>query len=133
MFAASVAGYLLLIAGQPLADRRGRPAGGQPRLGLAGCAQPGRGAAQPRRTRVGVGATMTGLFGGAIAGPVAIGVLAENDLWAAAWIGCAVFALLAAATVIAAPRHEARAAAELAKACARLNFMASHGTGGLSR
>ena len=53
-----------------------------------------------------VGVMMTGLFAGAIAGPVAIGVLADHDLWTPAWLMCAVFALLAAATVVAVRRHE---------------------------
>jgi hypothetical protein len=44
---------------------------------------------------------MAGLFSGAIAGPLLVGVLAEHEQFALAWAACAGFALLAACTVLA--------------------------------
>jgi uncharacterized membrane protein YoaK (UPF0700 family) len=51
---------------------------------------------------------MTGLFVGAVTGPLLTGFLAEHELFAAAWITCASLALMAAATIVATVRHEAR-------------------------
>jgi predicted MFS family arabinose efflux permease len=51
---------------------------------------------------------MTGLFVGAVTGPLLTGFLAEEGLFDAAWIACASLALLAAATIAATLRHEAR-------------------------
>jgi MFS family permease len=47
----------------------------------------------------GVGVMMTGLFAGAVGGPLVVGLLAEHDHFAAAWVLCAALVLLAAATV----------------------------------
>jgi hypothetical protein len=73
MLAASVAGYLLLIAAEPgliaaaaLVVRR-----------------------SPRAPGWAVGVMMTGVFVGAVTGPLLTGFLAEHDLFAAAWIACA--------------------------------------------
>jgi hypothetical protein len=51
---------------------------------------------------------MTGLFTGAVIGPLIVGLLAEHDLFAEAWGTCATFALLAAATLAATRRAESR-------------------------
>ena len=110
MFAASVAGYLLLIAGQPVVIVVAALLAGSLGWAWPGALNLAVVQRSPDAPAWAVGVMMTGLFGGAIAGPVAIGLLAESDLWAAAWIGCACFALLAAASVIAVRRHEARAA-----------------------
>jgi hypothetical protein len=48
-----------------------------------------------------VGVLMAGLFSGAIAGPLLVGLLAEHERFALAWGACAGFALLAACTVLA--------------------------------
>jgi MFS family permease len=53
---------------------------------------------------------MAGLFAGAIVGPLAVGLLAEHDHFATAWLVCAACALLAAATIAAVRRHEATGA-----------------------
>jgi predicted MFS family arabinose efflux permease len=53
-----------------------------------------------------VGVMMTGLFVGAVTGPLVTGFLAEHDLFDAAWIACAALALLAAATIVATLRGE---------------------------
>jgi MFS family permease len=105
MLAASIAGYLLLIAAEPaLIVVAALVAGG------CGWAWPGgltlavvqRSPAAPAWA---VGVLMAGLFSGAIAGPLAIGVLAEHERFAYAWGVCAACALLAAVTVAATRRH----------------------------
>jgi MFS family permease len=53
-----------------------------------------------------VGVMMTGLFVGAIGGPLLTGFLAEHDLFELAWTACAVFALLAAGTIALTLRRE---------------------------
>jgi MFS family permease len=107
MLAASVAGYLLLIAGKP-----GVIAAAALLAGSLGWAWPGGlnlAVVQraPRAPGWAVGVMMTGLFVGAVVGPLLTGFLAEQDLFEAAWIACAVLALLAAATIVATLRHEA--------------------------
>jgi MFS family permease len=46
-----------------------------------------------------VGVLMTGLFVGAVTGPLLTGFLGEHDLFALAWVACACLAVLAAATI----------------------------------
>ena len=99
MLALSVAGYLLLIAGEP------------PLIALAalivgsvGWAWPGaltHAVVQrsPEAPAWAVGVMMSGLFSGAVVGPLLVGLLAEHDAFGAAWAMCAGFALLAAATI----------------------------------
>jgi MFS family permease len=58
-----------------------------------------------------VGVLMSGLFGGAIAGPPVVGVLADRGHYTAAWLVLAAFALLAAATVVLVRRSSTRTAA----------------------
>ena len=48
-----------------------------------------------------VGVMLAGLFAGAVAGPLAVGLLAHADHFELAWATCSVFALLAGATVLA--------------------------------
>jgi hypothetical protein len=47
---------------------------------------------------------LAGLFAGAVAGPLAIGLLANGGHFGIAWIMCSVLALLAAVTVVAVRR-----------------------------
>jgi MFS family permease len=108
MLAASVAGYLLLIAGEP-----GVIAAAALLAGGLGWAWPGGLTLavvqrSPHAPGWAVGVMMTGLFVGAVSGPLLTGFLAENDQFAAAWIACAGLALLAAATIVATVRREAR-------------------------
>jgi predicted MFS family arabinose efflux permease len=108
MLAASVAGYLLLIAAEP-----GLIAAAALIAGGLGWAWPGGLTLavvrrRPRAPGWAVGVMITGLFVGAVTGPLLTGFLAEHDLFAAAWIACASLALLAAATIVATLRHEAR-------------------------
>src|SRR3954469_13713012 len=108
MLAASVAGYLLLIAGTPVVV-----VGAALVVGALGWAWPGGlnlAVVQraPDAPAWAVGVLMTGLFSGAVAGPLIVGVLAEHDLFAAAWSVCAVFAVLSALTLAVTRRREAR-------------------------
>ena len=67
-----------------------------------------------------VGALMSGLFTGAVAGPLLVGAFAQQGAYGAAWVSCAALAALAAATVAAARRtarpRQARAAGAQATA-----------------
>ncbi len=105
MLVASVAGYLLLTAREP-----GVIAAAALLAGGLGWAWPGGlnlavVQRSPEAPAWAVGVMMTGLFVGAIGGPLLTGLLAEHDLFTVAWIACAALALLAAATVAATLRH----------------------------
>jgi MFS family permease len=106
MLAASVSGYLLLTAGEP-----GLIAAAALLAGSLGWAWPGGlnlavVQRSPDAPAWGVGVMMTGLFVGAVGGPLLTGFLAEHDLFTLAWIACAALALLAAATIAATLRRE---------------------------
>jgi MFS family permease len=108
MLAASVAGYLLLTTDEP-----GVIVAAALLAGGLGWAWPGGLTLavvqrSPQAPGWAVGVMMTGLFVGAVTGPLLIGFLAEHDLFEAAWIACAGLALMAAATIVATLRHEAR-------------------------
>jgi MFS family permease len=51
---------------------------------------------------------MSGLFAGAVAGPLVVGLLAEHDHFSAAWCVCSCFALLSAGTIVATRRSRSR-------------------------
>ena len=107
MLAASVAGYLLLTAGEP-----GVIAAAALMAGALGYAWPGGLTLavvqrSPQAPAWAVGVMMTGLFAGAVSGPLLIGFLAEHDLFDLAWIVCAGLALLAAGTIAATARRQA--------------------------
>ena len=99
MLTVSIGGYLLLIAGEPvLIVVAALVAGG------CGWAWPGGLTLavvqrSPGAPAWAVGVLMAGLFTGAVAGPLAVGVLAQQEQFAIAWATCATFALLAACTV----------------------------------
>jgi MFS family permease len=110
MLAVSVAGYLLLIAGEPAVI-----AVAALLVGGFGWAWPGGLTLavvqrSPDAPAWAVGVLMAGLFAGAVAGPLVVGLLAEQDAFAAAWILCGAFASLSAATVVATRRAERTAA-----------------------
>ena len=54
------------------------------------------------------GVMMAGLFAGSVTGPIATGLLAEREQFAAAWLTLAAFALAAAATAAVVSRRSAR-------------------------
>ena len=108
MLAASVPGYLLLSAGEP-----GVIVAAALVAGTLGWAWPGGLTLavvqrSPGAPAWAVGVMMTGLFVGAVAGPLLTGLLAEHDLFTLAWIACAGLALLAAGTIAATLRREGR-------------------------
>jgi len=106
MLAASMSGYLLLTAGTP-----GVIAAAALLAGSLGWAWPGGLTLavvhrSPDAPAWAVGVMMTGLFVGAVGGPLLTGFLAEHDLFTLAWIACAALALLAATTITATLRRE---------------------------
>jgi predicted MFS family arabinose efflux permease len=108
MLAVSVLGYLLLTAGEPAVI-----AAAALLAGTVGWAWPGAlnlavVQRSPEAPAWAVGVMMTGLFAGAVIGPLLTGFLAEHDQFAAAWIACAGLALLAAGTIQATLRRERR-------------------------
>jgi MFS family permease len=106
MLALSVAGYLLLISGEPalivvaalLAASVGWAWPGALTLAVV--------QRSPAAPAWAVGVMMSGLFAGPFAGPLLVGLLAEGDAFAGAWILCAGFALLSALTVMLTRRFE---------------------------
>ena len=55
-----------------------------------------------------VGVMLTGLFVGAVCGPLAVGVLADHDHFTGAWLLCGALALASAATLAVTRRRERR-------------------------
>ncbi len=101
----SVTGYLLLTASEPAPIVIGALI-----VGGLGWTWPGALTLAVVRMRSGapawaVGVMMAGLFSGAFGGPLMVGLLAERDAFAIAWIVCACFALSAAATLLAVDRR----------------------------
>ena len=116
MLAVSIVGYLLLIAGEPVVIVIAALLAGS-----FGWAWPGGLTLavvqrSPGAPAWAVGVLMAGLFTGAIAGPLLIGVLAEQERFAVAWSACATCALLAAATVVATRRLRGAAVSQLVPA-----------------
>jgi MFS family permease len=104
MFAVSAGAYLLLIAGQPLVIVLAALI-----VGAFGWAWPGAlnlavVQLSPGAPAWAVGVMLSGLFAGAVAGPLAVGLLAHNGHFGLGWVVCSVFALLAAVTVLAVRR-----------------------------
>jgi MFS family permease len=109
--AGSVAGYLLLIAGEPVVIVLAALL-----VGSIGWSWPGTLTLavvfrRPEAPAWAVGVMMSGLFAGAAGGPLLVGLLAEHDHFAAAWSLCAGLALAAAATIALTRRFEQSAAA----------------------
>jgi len=108
MFLVSAGAYLLLIAGEPaliviaalLAGSFGWAWPGALNLAVVQMS--------PEAPAWAVGVMLAGLFGGAVVGPLAIGLLGDHGHFAAAWILCAGLAVLAAATVWFLPRCASR-------------------------
>lgn len=106
MLAVSAGGYLLLMADQPalivvaalLAGSLGWawPGG----LNLAVVQR------SPQAPAWAVGVMMTGLFAGAVAGPLLVGLLADHGHFDSAWIACGALALAAAAVLAVTRRRE---------------------------
>jgi predicted MFS family arabinose efflux permease len=106
ILAASTAGYLLLIAGEPALIVLAALF-----VGSVGWSWPGTLTLavvfrRPDAPAWAVGVMMSGLFAGAAGGPLLVGLLAEHDHFAAAWSMCAGLALAAAATILLTQRFE---------------------------
>ncbi len=107
MLAVSVGGYLLLMADQPALIVVAALAAGS--LGWAWPGGLNLAVVQrsPGAPAWAVGVMMTGLFAGAVAGPLLVGVLADHGHFDGAWLLCAALALGAAAA-LAVTRHRER-------------------------
>jgi MFS family permease len=103
MMTASAAGFLLLIAGTPLAVATGALIAGSIGWAWPGSLTLAVVRQSPHAPAWAVGALMAGLFTGAVVGPLLVGFLANNHHYAIAWIACSCGALLAAATVMLPP------------------------------
>jgi len=108
MLALSVAGYLLLINGESAPIVIGAMLAGSLGWAWPGALTLAVVQRSPQAPAWAVGVMMTGLFAGAVTGPLIVGLLAEHDHFSAAWVVCAGFALLAAATTLATRRSAAR-------------------------
>jgi MFS family permease len=100
MMTSSAGGFLLLIGGTP-----GTVAAGALIAGSIGWVWPGLLTLavvrhSPEAPAWAVGVLMTGLFVGAVVGPLTVGLLVNGHHYAIAWIACASAALLAAATTM---------------------------------
>jgi MFS family permease len=109
MLLASVPGYLLLTAGEPWLIAAAALLAGSLGWAWPGALNLAVVQRSPEAPAWAVGVMMTGLFVGAVGGPLLTGFLAEHDLFTLAWIACAALALLAAATIAATLRREAPA------------------------
>jgi MFS family permease len=106
MLALAAGAYLLLVAGEPPAIVAGALLAG----GLGWSWPGGLTLAVVRRSpdapAWAVGVMMSGLFAGAVAGPLLVGLLAEHGSFTAAWSVCAALALLAGGVLAATRRGE---------------------------
>jgi MFS family permease len=101
MLLVSVAAYGLLIVGAPAAIALGAVLAGGLGWAWPGALNLAVVQRSPDAPAWAVGIMMAGLFAGAVAGPLVVGLLAERELFSAAWLTCAGFSLLAALTVAA--------------------------------
>jgi MFS family permease len=99
MLAASVAGYVLLILGEPALIAMGALVTAALGWSWPGALTLAVVQRSPDAPAWAVGVMMGGLFAGAMGGPLLVGLLAEHEAFTAAWITCATFALLAAGTI----------------------------------
>jgi MFS family permease len=99
MLLLSVGGYLLLVSGQPALIVVAALIAGSVGWAWPGALTLAVVQRSPEAPAWAVGVMMSGLFAGAVAGPLLIGLLADNGAFGAAWAMCAGFALLAALTI----------------------------------
>jgi MFS family permease len=108
MLLAGAGGIVLLTAGTPAAVVVGALVAGGVGWAWPGALTSAVVARAPGAPAWAVGVMMTGLFAGAVTGPVATGLLAEREQFTAAWLTLAAFALAAAGTVAVVSRRSAR-------------------------
>ncbi len=101
-------GLLLLIASVPAAVVVGALLAGGVGWAWPGALTSAVVARAPAAPAWAVGVMMTGLFAGAVTGPLATGLLADREQFTAAWLILAAFALAAAGTVAVVSRRSAR-------------------------
>ena len=104
MLGLSVAGYLLLIPGEPAVIVVGALLAGSLGWAWPGALTLAVVQRAPEAPAWAVGVMMSGLFAGAVTGPLVVGLLAEHDHFSAAWCVCSAFALLSAGTIVATRR-----------------------------
>jgi MFS family permease len=111
MLVASVAGYLLLIGGEPAPIAVGALIVGAVGWGWPGALTLAVVERSPGAPAWAVGVMMSGLFAGAVAGPLLVGQFAEHGNFTEAWLSCAALALAAAATAALTRRAPRRSGA----------------------
>ena len=119
MMTGSAGGFLLLLAGTPVLVAVGALIAGS--IGWAWPASLTLAVVRrsPDAPAWAVGVLMAGLFAGAVAGPLAVGFLANGHHYTIAWIACAVGALLAAGTVLLPAANSGRSIGALAAQASR--------------
>jgi MFS family permease len=105
MLAASAGCYLALIAATPVPVVAGALLAGVLGWSWPAALQLAVVQRSPDAPAWAVGVLMSGLFAGAVAGPLVVGLLAGAGWFAGGWIACAVFALGAAGIVAATRRR----------------------------
>jgi predicted MFS family arabinose efflux permease len=108
MLLAGAGGLVLLIAGAPAPVVVGALVAGGVGWAWPGALTSAVVARAPGAPAWAVGVMMTGLFAGAVTGPLATGLLADRGQFTAAWLILAAFALAAAGTVAVVSRRSAR-------------------------
>jgi predicted MFS family arabinose efflux permease len=101
----SLPGYALLVTGEPVLIACGALIAGGLGWSWAGALTHAVVNRSQQAPAWGVSVMLAGLLGGNSVGPLAIGLFAERDAYAAAWTLCAVLTAIAAATVIAMRRR----------------------------
>jgi MFS family permease len=109
ILASSAVGYLLLITGEPAIIVLAALLAGSIGWSWPGTLTLAVVYRSPEAPAWAVGVMMTGLFAGAVAGPLLVGLLAEHGAFAGAWALCAALVLASAATIAIARRLEDRA------------------------
>jgi MFS family permease len=104
MLAAGAACYLALTIATPVAVVAGALLAGVLGWSWPGALQLAVVQRSPDAPAWAVGVLMSGLFAGAVAGPLVVGLLAETGSFTGGWIACAAFAL-GAAGIVAATRR----------------------------
>lgn len=104
MLAGGAGGFAALITGEPGVIVAGALLAGGASWGWPGLLTLAVVQRTPQAPAEAVGIMLAGLFAGAVAGPLIVGLLAERDAYTAAWLMCTAFALAAAGAVLAALR-----------------------------
>jgi predicted MFS family arabinose efflux permease len=104
MFLVSAGAYLLLIVGEPVLIVVAALLAGSFGWAWPGALNLAVVQHSPQAPAWAVGVMLAGLFAGAVAGPLTLGVLGDAGHFTAGWVLCAAFAVLATVTVVAVRR-----------------------------